>query len=289
MTDLAGKAIVVTGAGGGLGAAFARAAAALGAGVVVSDIDAAAAESVAGGVRAEGGRAVAHPCDVRDPAEAEALIARCVAEFGAVTGLVNNAGVYLSQEFTSSSLEQLQRLIEVNIVGVYNCARAAVGPMLRQGDGVIVNITSGAQSGHRTLSLYGATKGAVSSFTYGWALELEGSGVRVNAVSPMASTPMTGHAAFLPPADVNSPPVMFLLSDRSRGVTGQVVRIVGDRLSVMCHPGNVAPVLRHDAWSLDTVAEAFETTLAGKLAPLGVATYEVSAVGPESLPIVGLK
>jgi hypothetical protein len=153
--------------------------------------------------------------------------------------------------------------------------------MLRQGDGSIVNIPSGAQAGHPTLSSYGATKGAVASFTYGWALELRDRGVRVNAVSPMAATPMTNYASHLPPAEVNSPPVLYLLSDASRAITGQVVRVIGKKLSLMCHPANIAPVLERDAWTLDAVAEAFEQTLAAKLAPVGVATYEIGSIHSE--------
>ncbi len=285
MSDLGGKSIVITGAGDGLGAAYARAAAALGATVVVSDINAEATERVVAEICAAGGRAVAHRCDVRDYAATEALIARCVDEFGAITGLVNNAGIYIAENFVTSNVEQLRQLVEVNVIGVYNCGRAAVGPMLRQGEGSIVNITSGAQAGHPTLSSYGATKGAVASFTYGWALELRETGIRVNSVSPMASTPMTGHASFLPPPDVNSPPVLFFLSDRSREITGQAVRIIGNKLSLMCHPANIAPVLQRDTWSLDSVADAFDETLGAKQVPVGVATYEIASVHVENLAI----
>ncbi len=285
MSDLGGKAIVITGAGDGLGAAQAPAAGARGAAVVVSDIDAAKAEGVAAQIQSAGGRAVAQPCDVRDAAAAEALVARCLDAFGAIDGLVNNAGIYIPELFKDASVDTLRRLVEVNVIGVFNCGRAAVGPMLRQGHGSIVNITSGAHAGHPTLSSYGATKGAVASFTYGWALELKDSGVRVNSVSPMASTPMTGHASFLPPPEVNSPTVLFLLSDRSRGVTGQMIRIIGDKLSLMTHPANIAPVLQRDDWSIDTIAAAFDETLGARQVPVGVATYEIGAVRIETLGI----
>jgi NAD(P)-dependent dehydrogenase (short-subunit alcohol dehydrogenase family) len=239
---------------------------------------------VAEEIRGAGGRAVAEVRDVRDPAEAEALIARCLSEFGAVTGLVNNAGVCLQTLFEESSLEVLRETLEVNVIGVFNCARAAVGPMLRQGRGSIVNIISGAQTGQPMLSLYGASKGAVASFTYAWAEELRGRGIRVNAVSPMASTAMSNFAPHLPPPEANSPPVMYLLSDRSEGVTGQVLRIIGDKLSLMCHPANRAPVLQNPAWTLDSVAEAFEATFAPLQLPTNVATYEIGAVTTEFTP-----
>ena len=278
MADLKGCSVVITGAGGGIGAAYARAAAALGAGVVVNDINRQGAEAVVAEIRAAGGAAVAEIQDIRDAAAAETLIRRCITAFGSITGLVNNAALFVDRPFEEESAERLRQILEVNVVGLFNCARAAVGPMLAQGRGSIVNVTSGAQTGQPGLSLYGATKGAVASFTYAWADELRGRGVRVNAISPMASSPMSNFHADLPPPEANAPPVMYLLSDRSRDVTGQVVRIVGDKLSLMCHPANRAPILQQDAWTLDLVAEAFEATLADLQVPTNVATYDIVSV-----------
>jgi NAD(P)-dependent dehydrogenase (short-subunit alcohol dehydrogenase family) len=278
MADLKGHAVVITGAGSGIGAAYARAAGALGAQVVVNDINREGADRVTAEIRAAGGTAVTEIQDICDAAAAEKLIQRCISEFGSITGLVNNAALFVDRPFEEESADRLRRLLEVNVVGLFNCARAAIGPMLAQGRGSIVNVTSGAQTGQPGLSLYGATKGAVASFTYAWAGELAGRGVRVNAISPMGSTPMSNFRADLPPPEANAPPVMYLLSDLSRGVNGQVIRIVGDKLSVMCHPANRAPVLQHDAWSLDTVAEAFDKTLSAIQAPTNVATYEIVSV-----------
>jgi NAD(P)-dependent dehydrogenase (short-subunit alcohol dehydrogenase family) len=270
--------VVITGAGGGIGAAYARAACLAGAKVVVNDVDAAGAETVVGEIRAAGGTAVAAIHDIRDPAAAEALIGRCISEFGSITGLVNNAALFVNVPFEEESVDNLRRLLEVNVVGLFNCARAAVGPMLAQGRGSIVNVTSGAQTGQSGLSVYGATKGAVASFTYAWAGELKGRGVRVNAISPMGSTPMSNFRADLPRPEDNGPPVLYLLSDLSKDVTGQVVRVVGNKLSIMCHPANRAPVLEREAWDLDTVAEAFDQTLGALQVPTDVATYEITSV-----------
>jgi NAD(P)-dependent dehydrogenase (short-subunit alcohol dehydrogenase family) len=279
MADLKGQAVVITGAGSGLGAAYARAAAALGAKIVVNDLNGAAAEAVVAEIRAAGGTAVAEPQDIANPKGAEALIGRCISEFGAITGLVNNAGVFFKEPFEETSLEHLRLLLEVNVVGVFNCAKAAVGPMLKQGHGSIVNVTSGAHTGQPELSSYGASKGAVASFTYGWACELGERGVRVNAVSPLAFTPMAKHLPHLPPPEVNIAPVLYLLSDLSKGINGQVIRIEGKRLSVMGHPANRAPVLERDEpWTFEQVAEAFSTTLAANQLPTGVATYEIVSV-----------
>jgi NAD(P)-dependent dehydrogenase (short-subunit alcohol dehydrogenase family) len=278
LADLKEHSIVITGAGGGIGAAYARAAAQAKANVVVNDIDREGAEKVVSEIRSAGGVAVAEVQDVRDPVAAEALIRRCISEFGAVTGLVNNAALFVDTPFEHESVENLRRLLETNVVGVFNCARAAIGPMLAQGKGSIVNVTSGAQTGQPGLSVYGATKGAVASFTYAWAGELRERGVRVNAISPMGSTPMSNFSPDLPRPEDNAPPVLYLLSDRSRHVTGQVVRIVGDKLSIMCHPANRAPVLEGEVWTLDSVAEAFDRTLGALQVPTNVAAYDIVSV-----------
>lgn len=278
MTDLAGLPIVITGAGRGMGAAYAHAAAALGAQVIVNDLDADVAEQVTHDIREQSGRAIAVQADIRDPRQAERLIQRCIAEFGSIGGLVNNAALCTKAPFAEETLDALRALIDTNIIGLFNCGRAAIGPMLAQGNGSIINITSGAQCGQDGLSSYGATKGAVASFTYAWAGELRNSGVRVNAISPMASTRMSDFSPDLPPPEANVPPVMFLLSERSKGLTGQVIRIIGNKLSIMSHPANRAPVLTSGGWSLDSVADAFDTTLRALELPTNVATYEIAAV-----------
>jgi NAD(P)-dependent dehydrogenase (short-subunit alcohol dehydrogenase family) len=278
MRDLEGQSVVITGAGGGLGKAYATAAARLGAQIVVNDVNCDAAESVAADIRRAGGVAVAEPCDIRDPTASGALIQRCITEFGSIAGLVNNAGVFFNEPFDQTSLDHLRLLLDVNVVGTFNCARAALGPMLQQGRGSIINVTSGAHTGQPGLSSYGASKGAVASFTYGWACDLRDTGIRVNAVSPLAFTPMARDLPHLPPPETNVGPVLYLLSDRSKHINGQIIRIAGKNLSLMCHPANRAPVLERDEWSLDAIAEAFEKTLGAYQLPINVVTYEVSRV-----------
>lgn len=278
MDDLDGEAVIITGAGRGLGAAYAHAIAAAGAPVMINDVHSESAEAVAAEIRATGGRAVAEPGDVRDPETAQAMVDRCVAEYGFVSGLVNNAAVCKMEPFLDTKLEDLRLMLEVNVLGVFNCARAALPPMLRQGRGSIVNATSGSNAGLNGLSCYGATKGAVASFTYAWASELRNTGIRVNAISPMAATQMSGHNPHLPPPEVSAPLAVYLLSKRSQGVTGQVVRIHGRKLSLMAHPANRAPVLEHDAWTTQLIAEAFDQQLAAMQLPTGVATYDIVRV-----------
>jgi NAD(P)-dependent dehydrogenase (short-subunit alcohol dehydrogenase family) len=276
--ELEGQSVVITGAGGGLGKAYAVAAARLGARIVVNDVNGDAAEGVAEQIRSADGEAVAECCDIRDPRAAGALIERCISQFGSITGLVNNAGVFFNEPFGHTSLEHLRLLLDVNVVGTFNCAQAALGPMLEQGGGSIINVTSGAHTGQPGLSSYGASKGAVASLTYGWACDLKDTGIRVNAVSPLAFTPMAKDLPHLPPPEANVGPVLYLLSERSRHISGQIVRIAGKKLSLMCHPANRAPVLEREEWSLDAIAEAFTTTLTAQQLPLNVVTYEVSRV-----------
>jgi NAD(P)-dependent dehydrogenase (short-subunit alcohol dehydrogenase family) len=186
MPYLAGKAVVVTGAGRGLGRAYAHLAAQEGASVVVNDIHADVAEAVTAEIVRDGGQAVTAVADVSDWAAAEALIGRCVTEFGAIHGLVNNAGLFSMADGWELGQAHVDELVRTNIVGVMACGTFALRRMVPQGFGSIVNITSGAHLGMLHMSVYGATKGAVASLTYTWSMEAGSSGVRVNAVSPLA-------------------------------------------------------------------------------------------------------
>lgn len=289
----AGRAIVVTGAGRGIGEACARELARLGAGVVVNDVDQDAARRVAGDILAKGGQAVAHPADISSRAAAAGLIECAVREFGRIDGLVNNAALMAVGDLVEYDEQVLRRLLEVNVVGVVNCAAEAVTRMLEQGSGSIVNVTSGAHLGLPHMSLYAATKGAVASLTYAWAAETTGTGVRVNALSPFAVGHMTemtdrylmerglADAPFDAPAPAaNAPVVAFLLSERAAEIHGQVVRIDGGRLSLMTHPAITVPVLVRDSWSFEDVDRAFREVLAARQAPVGLAWGEPAASTP---------
>lgn len=285
------KAVVVTGAGRGVGAACAAHAASLGARVVVNDIDPDSAERVAAAVRATGGRAVAHPADIAVRSQAAGLVARCLAEFGRIDGLVNNAALMSLGRLEDHDDGHLRRLLEVNVVGGFNCAAEAIRPMYAQRSGSIVNVTSGAHLGLPEMGDYAATKGAVASMTYAWAADAAGTGVRVNALSPLAESAMSAMSqAYLrstgrpdavvvaPAAAQNAPAVSYLLSDAAAGVTGQIVRVDGCRLSIMAHPAILEPVLHRDSWSSDDVERAFSRVLGMRQSPTGLAW----AAGPPS-------
>lgn len=283
MGYLDGKSVVVTGAGRGIGRAYAHLAAKEGASVVVNDIDGDVAEAVTDEVVAAGGRAVTAIGDVGDWQSAEAVVERCVEEFGSVDGLVNNAGRFSMADGWELDAAHVEELVRTNVIGVAACGTFALRRMVAQGSGAIVNIVSGAHFGIPHMSVYGATKGAVASFTYTWALETEGTGVRVNAVSPLGRTRMgeatadfyrshglgTVDSGGSPDPAVNAPVAVFLLSDAASGINGQVVRIERDHLALVAHPAVLEPVLEGD-WSVAGVERAFDDTLRRHLVPVGM-------------------
>ncbi|MEO3388819.1 SDR family oxidoreductase [Mesorhizobium sp. CAU 1741] len=286
MNELAGKVVVVTGAGGGLGEAYARHAASRGAAVLANDVDPAAVAETVEAIVAAGGRAAACAGDISNWSFAQTLIDACLDTFGTITGLVNNAGILrpaLLQDVTESDM---RRMLEINVLGTAACAQAAVGRMREIGKGgSVLNVASGSQAGDIALGGYGASKGAVASLTYSWAMELRGSGIRMNALSPLAETAMASqnahlmsiqaagrdvHYASLPPAQVNAPVVSYLLSDAAAAINGQVVRIAGRQLSYVTHPLIAFPVLE-DEWTMEKVADAFANTLETRQQKLGLA------------------
>jgi NAD(P)-dependent dehydrogenase (short-subunit alcohol dehydrogenase family) len=287
---LQGKAVVITGSGQGIGRACALAVARLGAAVVVNDVNKTKAEAVAGEIRAAGAKAVAHVADIASWSEAAGLIERCVGEFGAIDGLVNNAALFMMGRLDEMTDGDTQRLFNVNVVGTVNCSMHAVKQMQKRRKGSIVNVTSGAHMGIPAMGVYGATKGAVASFTYTWAMELKDSGIRVNALSPQAATAMGDSTheyyrakglpkpAQQPPAENNTPVVEYLLSDASNGVTGQIVRIDGPQLGLCAHPGILMPMQSNPHWTCESVAEAFERDFAKRQLPLGIVGMSVQTV-----------
>jgi NAD(P)-dependent dehydrogenase (short-subunit alcohol dehydrogenase family) len=270
----------MTGAGRGIGAACARFAAAAGAELVLNDIDADVLAGVVAGIERAGGKVTGHTCDVSSWASAEGLVQRCLDEYGRIDGLFNNAGiVHLAQPHEQDE-GSLRRVVEVNLLGAAFCGIHAIRAMRRQGTGVVLNVTSGAQAGWNLMGAYGASKGGVASLTYCWAMDLGGTGIRVNALSPVGETRLREvFAAYLGdtykpkpgvPPEVNGPVVAYLLSDRSAHLNGQVVRIDGPELSLLRHPGILEPSLRRDHWTFEDVCSAFETQLSGMIEPLGM-------------------
>jgi NAD(P)-dependent dehydrogenase (short-subunit alcohol dehydrogenase family) len=230
---LVGKAVVVTGAGRGLGQAFARDVAREGAAVVVNEIDEGLAQSVVDGILAEGGRAHPLTCSVAERDGADALISGCLEKFGRCDGLVNNAGRFAVEDSGHEDEAILRAIVETNLLGVLFCGGAAIRHFRDAGSGAIVNLTSNAYLGLTRMAAYAATKGAAVSLTYSWAEELAGTNIRVNALAPRAATRMSAvrnDASKFPNAALVAPIVSTLLSPLAAGISGEVFGFDGSTL-----------------------------------------------------------
>ncbi len=246
--NLKGKVAIVTGAARGLGRAYAEALAQEGALVVAGDLR--DCSETVDAVTRSGGRAIARTLDVSVLASCQSVVEAAQAEFGRLDVLVNNAALYAGLKggrFDQIDEEQWDRVMLVNVKGVWNCCKAAVPLMRAAGGGSIVNITSLAAVYGLPFALdYSASKGAVIAMTRSLARELGRDWIRVNAVAPSAVMTEGTREYFgekleksaqaiaasqtlkrsLVPADLVGS-VLFLASDASRFVTGQTVMVDG--------------------------------------------------------------
>ncbi|MEP6722318.1 MAG: SDR family oxidoreductase [Variovorax sp.] len=185
------QVLLITGGSRGIGAATARLAARRGWAVAVNYASqASAADEVVQAIRAEGGRAIAVQADVGDEAQVLVMFDQVDAELGPLSGLVNNAGVVdMQARVDQMTVARLERMLRINVIGSFVCAREAVRRMsTRHGGrgGVIVNLSSAAArlGSPGQYVDYAASKGAIDSFTIGLAKEVADEGIRVNAVRP---------------------------------------------------------------------------------------------------------
>jgi NAD(P)-dependent dehydrogenase (short-subunit alcohol dehydrogenase family) len=247
---LAGKAAIVTGGGGGIGGASARALARAGAAVLVVDIDQGAAESVAGGISGAGGDAAAFRADLSDESQVVAALDEASSRFGRLDVLHNNAALtdsdFLHRDtaVTELSLEVWERTLAVNLRSQMLTCKHAVPIMVQGGGGSIVNMSSGASlKGDRTRTAYGVSKAGVNALTMYVATSHGKQGIRANTILPglvltdavrahldEAMLAGLGKATLTPyvgqPEDI-AEVVVFLASDESRYITGQMIAVDG--------------------------------------------------------------
>lgn len=187
LISLEGRVAAVTGAGRGIGRAVAVRLAEAGAAVVVADMDGDLALAVTEEIRAAGGTAEAAPCDVADESDVRSLIRACSDQMGGIDILVNNAGIFPTCPVLEMETADFDRVLSVNLRGVFLCTREAALAMVEQGrGGAIVTVTS-IDALHPSmvgLAHYDASKHGAWGFTKNVALELAPHGIRVNAVAP---------------------------------------------------------------------------------------------------------
>ncbi len=240
------KIALVTGGARGIGRACAEALADDGAQVVLADIDEEGATSTADEI---GRGAVGYGVDMSDPEAVTELFDRVEAEIGDVSVLVNNAGIAIPQEFLSVSLEDFQKVIDVNLTAVFLATQRAARTMVEKGiEGAIVNMSSvNAQLAIPSIVSYCASKGGVMQITKVAALSLAPHNIRVNAVGPgsidtamvatvnanpeamatvMSRTPLKRLGTAREIGDV----VAFLASDKASYITGETIYVDGGRM-----------------------------------------------------------
>jgi len=239
-----GRVVIVTGAAQGIGRVYAAGFAAAGAKVVVADVDGAGAKAAAAGMPDALGVSV----DVADPGSVDAMVAATLDRFGRIDVLVNNAGLFTAilprRPMEEIDLESWDRVMAVNVRGVFVCIRAVVPAMKAQGGGKIVNISSAtALAGVPGFVHYVASKGAVIAMTRALARELGPFGITVNTVAP-GLTLTEGVRRFYSAEDIQAAyaprsikrpqvpedlvgTVLYLASEESALVTGQLIVVDG--------------------------------------------------------------
>ncbi len=245
--NLDGRTIIVTGAAGGIGAEYVRAIAATGARVIAADIDEEGAKRSSEAARGEGGEVTPVGVDIADSASCDAMAAASCSTYGGIDGLVNNAALFHSMKtegLATGDLDYYLKVIDINMHGALRCIRACYSSMAERGGGSIVNQTSTAA--WMPGGAYGIAKLGLNGLTRDLSVELGGMKIRVNGIAP-GPTDTSAIRSVVPsevidalvsqsamkrrgePADLVGT-LLFLLSDASEMMTGQILTVDGGYL-----------------------------------------------------------
>jgi NAD(P)-dependent dehydrogenase (short-subunit alcohol dehydrogenase family) len=242
---LAGKVAIVTGGGSGIGRATAELFAREGAKVVLADYKAGAGVKTVQGINAAGGEAIFVQVDVSDSAQVQRMVQIAVEVYGGIDILFNNAGVHLSGTVLDTTEEAWNRLMSVNLTGVYLCCKTVLPHMIQRGGGCIVNVSSstGAHDVAGNIAAYATSKGGVTLLTKAMAVDHAHHNVRVNAIAPgPTDTPMLRNAmtpeeleefaTTFPMKRLGRPEelanaALFLASEEASFVTGAIMAVDG--------------------------------------------------------------
>ncbi|MBK6652340.1 MAG: SDR family NAD(P)-dependent oxidoreductase [Betaproteobacteria bacterium] len=273
---VAGKVVVVTGAGGGIGRDIALAMAREGAKVVVNDIgasvagegnDAGPAQSVVNEIKALGGEAVANTDSVSEVTSAGRIIQTALDTFGRIDVVVNNAGILRDRFFHKMSVDEWDAVIKVHLYGAYYVSRAAANHFKEQGSGNYIHMTStSGLIGNFGQANYSAAKLAIAALSKSIALDMQKFNVRSNCIAPFAWSRMIGaiptdtpeqqarvdRIKQMTPAKI-APLAVCLASDESKDANGQIFAVRNNEIFLISQPRPVRSVHRSEGWTPQTV------------------------------------
>ena len=273
---VAGKVVVVTGAGGGIGRDIALAMAREGAKVVVNDIgasvagegnDAGPAQAVVNEIKAMGGEAVANTDSVSEVASAGRIIQTAMDTFGRIDVVVNNAGILRDRFFHKMSVDEWDAVIKVHLYGAYYVSRAAANHFKEQGSGNYIHMTStSGLIGNFGQANYSAAKLAIAALSKSIALDMQKFNVRSNCIAPFAWSRMIGaiptdtpeqqarvdRIKQMTPAKI-APLAVCLASDESKDANGQIFAVRNNEIFLISQPRPVRSVHRSEGWTPQTV------------------------------------
>ena len=288
---LAGKVVVVTGAGGGIGRDFALAMAAAGARVVVNDIgasvagegrDAGPAQKVVDEITAAGGSAVPNTDSVAEWESANRIVKTAIDTYGRIDCVVNNAGILRDRFFFNMSIDEWKAVIDVHLNGSFYMARAAANYFKSENAGSYINMTStSGLIGNLGQANYSAAKLGIVGLSKSIAMDMAKYKVRSNCISPFAWSRMIGAIPTDTPdqkARVEkikrmstakiAPLAVYLASDASAAVTGQIFGVRGDEIFLFSQSRPVRSVHRDGGWTPESIADHAMPAMKANFYPL---------------------